>query len=135
MQTVLIGFNIIDKCGFYSDHFRDMIGKAKLDKTWPNFKVHFARDFKETRDSNNIARNSGYVNIVSQMQNEMQTIANENVQALAHDANKPAADTNAIKNPKDQIIEMKAARTDANPKKKLTCQVIDTRKYYSRNNN
>ena len=22
-QTILIGFNIIDKCGFYSDDFRD----------------------------------------------------------------------------------------------------------------
>ena len=31
-HTVSMGFNIIDKCGFYSDNFRDWRRKSKLDK-------------------------------------------------------------------------------------------------------
>ena len=46
VQTVLMGFNIIDKCVFYSDNFQDWRSKAKLKKTWPDFKVHFTRAFK-----------------------------------------------------------------------------------------
>ena len=95
VQTVLIGFNIIDKCCFYSDNWRDWGRKSKLDKTWPTFKFHFTRAFKETRDSNKTAVNT-YAIIVSQMQTDMQTIENENVQALANDSNKSAANTNAI---------------------------------------
>ena len=53
---------------------------------------------------------------MSQMQNYMQTIANENVQALANYANKSDADTNAIETLKELIIEIKAAQTAANKK-------------------
>ena len=70
-QTVSIGFKIIDKYGFYNDDFRDWRRKSKLEKTWPIFKVHFARAFKETRDSKKTARNSGYANLVSQMWTDM----------------------------------------------------------------
>ena len=115
-QTVLIGFNSIDKCGLYSEYFQDWRINAKLDKTRPTFKVHFGRAFKETRDSNKTAGNSGYANIVSQTQTDMQTIANENVQALANYANKSAADTNATETLKEQTIEMKAAQTAENEK-------------------
>ena len=75
-QTVSIGFKIMDKCGFYSDDCRDWKREDELDKTCPNCKVHFARAFKETRDSNETAGNSGYANLVSQMQNYVQTISN-----------------------------------------------------------
>ena len=103
-QTVSIGFNIIDKCGFYSYDCRYWRRESNLDKTWPNFKVQFARAFKETRDSNKTAGNSGYANPAIQIQNHMRTISNENVQALSNYANKSAADTNATKTLKEQII-------------------------------
>ena len=86
---------IIDKSGFYRDDCQYRGRKSKLDKTWTTFKVHFSGAFKETRDSNKTSGNSGHVNIVSQMQTEIQTIANENVQALDNYANKSAVDTNA----------------------------------------
>ena len=73
-QTVSIGFNIIDKCIFYSEDFRYWRRKSKLEKIWPTFKVHFSRAFKDTRDSNNTTRNSGCVNLVSQMQTDIETI-------------------------------------------------------------
>ena len=78
--------------------------KNQSRKIWPTFKVHFARTFKETRDSNKTSGNSGYANLVRQIQNYMQTIANKNAQALSNYANKSAADTNAIKTLKEQII-------------------------------
>ena len=91
-------------------------------KTWPAFKVHFARTFKETRDSNETAVNSGYANLVRQMQTDMQTISNENVHALVNYTNKSAADTNTIETLKEKIIYMKAAQTVAN-KTNLLSQV------------
>ena len=97
VQTVLIGFNIIDKCCFYSDNWRDWGRKSKLDKTRPTFKVHFTRAFKETRESNKTAVNSGYVTLVRQVQTDMQKVTNENEQSIANYTNKSAADTNAIK--------------------------------------
>ena len=75
--------------------------KNQSRKIWPTFKVHFARTFKETRDSNKTSGNSGYANIVRQMQTDMQTIENENVQVLANYSNKPAADMNAIETLKE----------------------------------
>ena len=93
------------------------------------------RAFKETRESNKTSGNSGYANLVNQIQNDMQTIANENVQALANYANKLTADPNANETIKEQIREMKSAQTAANEKNSnVTCQVIDTRKDYSSNN-
>ena len=75
----------------------------------PNFKFHFARAFKDTRDSNRTSGNSGYANLVKQMQTDMQTIANENLQALNNYASNSAADKNATETPKEQIIDMKSA--------------------------
>ena len=82
----------------------------------PNFKFHFARAFKDTRDSNKTTINSGYANIVSQMNNDMQTIANENLQALANYANNSVAYRNAVETLKEQILEMKSAQTAMNKK-------------------
>jgi len=59
-QTILIGFNIIDKSGFYIKYCQEWRRTAKSDKTWSKYKIHFARAFKETRKSNKIAGNSGY---------------------------------------------------------------------------
>ena len=46
----------------------------------------------------------------------MQTIENENVQALANDANNSDADTNETETLKEHIIEMKGVQTAANEK-------------------
>ena len=135
-QKVLIGFKNIDKCGFYSDDCRYWRRKSNLEKTLPTFKVHFVRPLKNTRESNKTTGNSSYANIVSQIQTGMQTIENENVQSLANYANKSAADTNATKTLKEQIIEIKAAQTSTNGKQSnLKGQVGDTRQYYFSNNN
>ena len=70
------------------------------------------------------------------MQNDMQTILNENIQALANYANTSSSDTNATETTKEQIIEVKSAQTAANKKiSNLTGQVIDMRQDYSSNNN
>ena len=66
----------------------------------------------------------------------MQTILNENIQALANYANTSSSDTNATETTKEQIIEVKSAQTAANKKiSNLTGQVIDMRQDYSSNNN
>ena len=97
LQMVLIGFNIIYKCGFYREYCQYWRIKSKLDKTWPNFKFRFARVFKNTRDSNKTAINSGYADLVKKNQNDMQMIANENLQDLADYAHKSDIETNATK--------------------------------------
>ena len=102
-QTVSIGFNIIYKCEFYSDDCQDCKRKANLDKTWPDFKVHFAGSFKKISDSNKTTGNSGFANLVIKIQNYMQTIANENVQTVANYANKSAIDMNAIETLKEKL--------------------------------
>ena len=135
-QTLLIGFNIIYKWGFYSDGFRYCRRKSKLDKTWPNFKVHFAEDFKETRDSNKTAGNSGYANLLSHIQSEMQTMANENVQALANLSKKVSCRYKYNQNT-ERSDNRDERSTDARERKKInfTYQVGNTRQDYSRNNN
>ena len=51
----------IDKCGLYQDDCLDWLRKTRSDKTWDNFKAHFAQAFKETRRSSRISRTEGYV--------------------------------------------------------------------------
>ena len=51
----------IDKCGLYQDNCRDWSRKPQSDKTWVNFKTHFARSFKETRRSSRTSITEGYV--------------------------------------------------------------------------
>ena len=51
----------IDKCGLYQDNCRNWSRKTKSDKTWGNFKAHFARASKETRRSSRTSRTEGYV--------------------------------------------------------------------------
>ena len=107
--------------------------KIQAGKTWLTFKVNFAQDFKETRDSNKTAGNSDDANLVIQMQIDMQTVANKNVQTLANYSSKSDADMNAIETLKEQIVEMKAEQTFANKTiTNLTGQVGDTRHNYSR---
>ena len=60
-QIVSIAYANIEKCGLYQDNFRDWSRKMRSDKTWGNFKAHFARAFKETRRSSRTSRTEGYV--------------------------------------------------------------------------
>ena len=70
------------------------------------------------------------------MQTYMQTIADENVQAITNYANKAAAGTNATETLKEQITELKEAQTTANEKIiNLTGQVSNIGQDYSGNNN
>ena len=60
-QIVSIAYANIDKCGLYQDKCRDWSRKTRSDKTWGNFKTHFAQAFKETRRSSITSRTEGYV--------------------------------------------------------------------------
>ena len=51
----------IEKCGLYQDNCRDWLRKTQSDKTWGNFKAHFARSFKDTRRSSRTSRTKGYI--------------------------------------------------------------------------
>ena len=59
-QIVSMAYSNIDKCGLYQDDCRDWLRKTQSDKTWGNFKTHFARAFKETRRSSRNSRNEVY---------------------------------------------------------------------------
>ena len=108
--------------------------KIQAGKTWPTIKVHFARAFQNVRYSNKPAGTSGYLNLVSHMQTDIQKIANEYLQALVNYANKLAADTNSIETLKEQKIEMKGTQTAANENNcNLIGQVVGTRQDYSGN--
>ena len=46
-QIVSMVYANIEKCGLHQDNFLDWSRKPRLEKTWRNFKAHFARVFKE----------------------------------------------------------------------------------------
>ena len=50
-QIVSMAYANIEKCGLYQEDFRKWSRKTQSEKTWVNFKAHFARAFKETRRS------------------------------------------------------------------------------------
>ena len=49
-QIISIAFTLVQQTGYYDQWCREWKRKATNDKTWNNFKLHFAREFKETRD-------------------------------------------------------------------------------------
>ena len=51
----------IEKYGIYQDDCRNWSRKTQSEKTWGNFKAHFAWAFKETRRSSKTSRTKGYV--------------------------------------------------------------------------
>ena len=60
-QIVSMDYANINKYGLYKDDCCDWSRKARSDKTWVNFKAHFARAFKDTRRSSRSLRTEGYV--------------------------------------------------------------------------
>ena len=59
-HIVSIAYANIEKCGLYQEDFREWSRKIRLDKTWSNFKAHFARAFKETQISSRTLKTKGY---------------------------------------------------------------------------
>ena len=47
-QIISMAYANIEKCGLNQDDCREWSRKPRLEKTWSNFKAHFARSFKET---------------------------------------------------------------------------------------
>ena len=60
-QVVSVAYASIDKCGLYQDDCRDWSRKTRSDKTWGNFKYHFARAFKKTQRSSRTSKTEGYI--------------------------------------------------------------------------
>ena len=58
-QIVYMAFANINKCGLYQDGCREWSRKPRLDKTWSNFKVHFA--FKKAQRSDRSSKTEEYV--------------------------------------------------------------------------
>ena len=56
-----MAFAKIDNCGLYQDDCRDWLRKTRSDKTWVNFKAHFARAFKKTKRTSRYSSTEGYV--------------------------------------------------------------------------
>ena len=59
-QIVSMAYTNIEKCGLYQDNCREWSRKPRLDKTRSNFKVHFARAFKETQRSSRTSNTEDY---------------------------------------------------------------------------
>ena len=57
-----------EKCGLYQDDFWEWYRKPRLEKTWINFKAHFARAFKETRRSSITSKTKDYAENVQSAQ-------------------------------------------------------------------
>ena len=104
-----MAYSNIDKCGLYQEDFRDWSRKPQSDKTWVNFKTHFARSFKETRRSLKTSRTEGYVGHVhtaqenAEMFTEMQQ---DHTQALVNHATTTQADRTLVKLLTKMILEL-----------------------------
>ena len=59
-QIVSMAYANIDICGLYQDNCREWSRKIQSDKTWGNFKSHFAWAFKETQRSSRTSKTEGY---------------------------------------------------------------------------
>ena len=60
-QIISMAYANIDKFGLYQDDCHDWSHKTQSEKTWGNFKAHFAQAFKDTRRSSRNSRTEGYV--------------------------------------------------------------------------
>ena len=59
-QIFPMAYATIEKCGLYQDDCREWSCKTQNDKTWSNFKAHFARYFKENQISSRTSKTKGY---------------------------------------------------------------------------
>ena len=59
-QIFSMAYVKIEKCGLYQDNCCEWSLKKRSDKTWGNFKAHFARAFKDTQKSSRTSKTGGY---------------------------------------------------------------------------
>ena len=82
-----MAYTNIEKCELYQDYCREWSHKPRIEKTWSNFKDHFARAFKETQRSSRTSKTEGYAENVqsSQANAELSTkMQQDHAMALAN---------------------------------------------------
>ena len=116
----------IEKCGLYQEDCREWSRKTQSDKTWGNFKAHFAQAFKETRRFTRTLKTEGYAahvhaaqaneEIFTKMQHD-HTLALDNIVAATQaDRTLVALPTNTILGISGQValLTAKLATAQAN---------------------
>lgn len=88
-MVVSTAFTILQNTGVYPDAIREWKRKEANDRTWANFKLHFAAAHEEYRDSFDTAQSAGY-HTANHAQQELQQ------QMLAHLATVATSDSAAI---------------------------------------
>ena len=90
-----MAYTNIEKCGLYQDDCREWSCKPRLDKTWSNFKAHFAWTFKETQRSSRTLKTKEYAANVHTAQSNAELfteIQQDHTLALANLATATQAD-------------------------------------------
>lgn len=99
-QIISIAFTLVQQTGYYDQGCREWKRKATNDKTWDNFKLHFAREFKETRDvQQNTRTNRFAANAIAMEQANAAMITEltqDHTAALANLATATSADRGAM---------------------------------------
>ena len=98
-QIVSMVYANIEKCRIYQDDCREYSHKFGIEKTWNNFKDHFARAFKETRRSSRTSNIKGYAANVQSAQANAVLFANmqqDHTMALANIATSTQSDRKSV---------------------------------------
>ena len=99
-QIISIAFTLIQQTGYYDQGCREWKRKPPDEKTWDNFKLHFAREFKESRDVNQNTRTNKFAaNAVAMEQANAAMICEltqDHTDALANLATATNADRGAM---------------------------------------
>ena len=74
-QIISIAFTNVNQSNIYPDDCRDWKRKPAHDKTWANFKTHFARAFKEAKKTKDTSKDLGYSAHLQSMQSRNQANA------------------------------------------------------------
>ena len=104
-----MAYTSIEKCGLYQDDCRQWSQKPRLEKTWSNFKDHFARAFKETRRSSETSKTEGYAANVKYTQANVALFTKmqqDHTMALENLATATQADRTSVALSKKTIVEL-----------------------------
>ena len=63
-QILSIAYNLVKDTGFYDEGCKEWKRRPVNEKTWPEFKLFFSREFKENRESKAKAKTGGFTNFV-----------------------------------------------------------------------
>ena len=94
-HIVSMAYTIVNATGFYFLYCKTWRHKPAINKTWENFKIFFAKSFKDARDDCLTAQTSGYEANVCQLQEDKVTISEmqqETATALANLATATTSD-------------------------------------------